>query len=135
MILCIGTNDILKRKRHPHGMTIEKIFELCVAVIEGFAGRSNPQAVFLCTLVPIPPAKFRQGDREAEQLNQYIKAYAAHNDYVVMIDIYNRMCDEIDQKWEEYYETPSLLHPNREKGHPIINSLVNTHCRGLLDAR
>ena len=111
VILCIGTNDILKRKRHPHGMTIEKIFELYVAFIEWFAARSCPQVVLLCTLVP--PVKFPWHNREAEQLNAYIRAYVNHTDHVVLVDIYNRMQDEIDQKWEEYCETPTLLHPNR----------------------
>ena len=45
---------------------------------------------------------------------------------MVLIDVYNRMRDEIDQRGEEYYETPTLLHPNREKGHPILNNLINT---------
>ncbi len=125
VILCIGTNDILKRKRHPDGMTVEKIFELYVAFIEWITARSSPQVLFLCTLVPVPPAKFPWYNREAEQLNAYIRAYVAHNDHVVLVDVHNRMRDEIDQKWEEYSETPALLHPNREKGHPILNNLVN----------
>ena len=80
----------------------------------------------LCSCVPwclYPLPKWY--NREAEQLNAYIKAYVAHNDHVVLIEVYNRMRDEVDQKWEEYYETPSLLHPNREKGHPILNNLLN----------
>ena len=59
-------------------------------------------------------------------MNAYIRAYVNHNDHVVLVGIYNRMRDEIDQKWEECYETLSLLHPNREKSHPIINNLVKT---------
>ena len=125
--LCIGNNDILKRKRHPHGMTIEEIFELYVSFIECFANRSSPQVLRLCTFVHIPPAKFPWNNREAEQLNGYIKAYAAYIDHVVLIDIYNRMQDEIDQKWEEYYESHILLpHTNRAKDHPIINNQVKT---------
>ena len=50
----------------------------------------------------------------------------ALNEHVVLIDIYSRMRDVRDQKWLQYYESPSMLHPNREKGHPIINSLVST---------
>ncbi len=125
VILCMGTNDILKRKRHPHNMTVEKIFELYVAFIEWFSTKSNPEVIFLCTLVPVPPEKFPWYNREAEQLNGYLRAYVNRNENTVLIDIYSRMCDEIVDKWDEYYETPGLLHPNRERGHPIIHDLIN----------
>ncbi len=74
--------------------------------------------------MPVSPAKFPGYNREAEQLNAYIKAYVALNDHVVLIDVYNGMRNDIDQKWKEYYETPSLLHPNRKKSHPNLNNLV-----------
>ena len=77
-------------------MTIEKIFELNAARIEWFAVRSSSQMLFLCTLVPIPPAKFSWYNSGAEQLNEYMKAYVAHDQHVVLINIYNRMRKEIE---------------------------------------
>ncbi len=80
VILCMGTNDILKRKKHPHNMTVEKIFELYVAFIEWFSTKNNPEAIFLCTHFPVPPEKFPGYNREAEQLNSYLRAYVSRND-------------------------------------------------------
>ncbi len=82
-------------------MTVEQVFELYLAFIEWFSAKNNPEVIFLGTLVPVPPEKFPWHNREAQQLKNYIEAYLKHNDNVVLIDIFSRMCDEIVDKWHE----------------------------------
>ena len=92
---------------------------------------SRPRATlkqFSC----VPPEKFSWFNREAEQLNSYLRAYVNHNINMVLIDIISRIGDE---NVEEYYESPGLLHPNRkrerERGHPIIHDLAEPWHQGV----
>ncbi len=62
--------------------------------------------------------------RPAEQLNAYILTYAQHKTNVILLDLYNRLQDEVYGKWSNFHD-PKLLHLNELKGAPIVNDLIN----------
>ncbi len=122
IILCMGHNDLLKRRKRNRNLSLEHIFKLYVAFIDWIVARYSPEVVMICTLVPI--AMETWFNAEAEQINAYILAYAQHNSNVIVLDLYNRLRDEVQDDWSEYYDQ-KLLHPNESKGAPIVNDVVN----------
>ncbi len=53
VILCMGHNDLLKRKKKNKNISLEQIFKFYVAFIEWITIRCEPEVIFLCTLVPV----------------------------------------------------------------------------------
>ena len=98
------------------------MFKLYVAFIDWLSARCDPEVIFLCTLVPVKMERWF--NPEAEQLNEYIHAYGRHNKNVIVLDIYRKLTDEIQGNWEAFYDN-KLLHPNPEKGVPLMNDLIN----------
>ena len=122
LILCMGHNDILKRRKKGKNISLEHIFKLYVAFIEWATNRYQPEVIFLCTLVPVMMEP--QFNLEAEVINKYIHDYGSHNKNVVVLDVYQRIATEVRGRWEEFYDS-KLLHPNEQRGAPLMNDLLN----------
>ena len=82
----------------------------------------DPEVTFFCTQVPLMMEPWF--NPEPEQLNAYIHAYGRHNNNVFVLDIYRKLSDGIRENWEANQDN-KLLHPNQEKGAPLMNNLVN----------
>ncbi len=76
----------------------------------------------ICTLIPIAMETWLNA--EAEQLNAYILMYAQDNTNVILLDLYNRLRDEVQDNWSEFYDR-KRLRPNELKGAPVMNDLIN----------
>ncbi len=50
--------------------------------------------------------------------------YAQYNSNVILLDLYNRLSDEVQDNWSEFYDQ-KLLYLNKLKGDPIVNDLIN----------
>ncbi len=115
VILCMGHNDILKRKKRGKNISLEHIFKLYVAFKDWLSARCDPEVIFLCTLVPVKMEP--RFNPEAEQLNEYIHAYVQHNKNVNVLDIHRKLTDEIQGNWETFYDN-KLYIPTRKEAYP-----------------
>ncbi len=117
VILCMGHNDILIRKKRDKTISLEHIFKLYVPFIDWLSARCDPDVIFLCTLVPVKMGSWFNA--EAEQLNEFFHAYGRHNKNVIVLDVYCKLTNEIQGNWEDYYDSKLL---NNE---PLMNDLIN----------
>ena len=67
VILCIGHNDLLKRKKSNRNLSLEHIVKLYVAFIDWIMARYSPEVVMISTLIPIAMEPWFNAD--AEQIN------------------------------------------------------------------
>ncbi len=118
----MGHKDILKRTKRGKNISLEHIFKLYVAFIYWLSARCNPEVIFLCTLVPVKMEPWF--NPEAEQLNGYIHAYGQRNKNDIVLGMYRKLTDEIQRIREAFYDN-KLLHPNPERGVPMMNDLIN----------
>ncbi len=115
LILCMGHNDILKRRKKGKNISLEHIFKLYVAFIDWATARYQPEVIFLCTLVLVMMEP--HFNLEAEVINKYNLDYGSYNKNTVVLDVYQRKGIDVRGRWQEFYDT-KLLHPIEQRGVP-----------------
>ena len=102
---------------------MEESFETVVAFLEWCFNFYSPKLLMLCTLIPIPiDDRF---NRDAEEFNRYLNAYAKSHAKVILLDTALKVKDFIQtNNWRDIYRRDAT-HLDKAKGANLILDLLN----------